>query len=385
MAEQTSNPFKPGAGRSPAHLAGRSSEQEKFKRAMAEICAPRIAEGDWLQESPPQHLRIIGPHGAGKTALLSWMQSEGTPEEVAIARWTYAEGESSESTFEVLLDELAGEPRSKLRRKMERKVPLLKAPREQQREKCQQARFMRILAARLQLHPVLLLLDEVMNYDRDVLALVLLESQRRSTEGWPLVLVLAGNPALDTHLRKIERSFLYASEYLFINELSDEAVRAVLRDPFEQHGFKVTGEALELMASWTSNFPFFAQVVGEMVWEAKKERTEIDVSLAEEARPAIQATCRAFYGEVYGGLRDAGLLRYTSQLVAMMDEADESLAPEQIVDKLAAANNIGERQANEIYRQFLNHELIWLEGHRSVEKGLPSFFTYFKAEYKPSE
>lgn len=385
MAEQTSNPFKPGAGRSPAHLAGRSSEQEEIKRAMAEICAPRVAEGDCLQEAPPLHLRIAGPRGAGKTALLSWMQSEENPEEIVIARWAYVEGESSESTFEVLLDELAGQSRSELRTKIEGKIPFLKAIREWQREQSQYTRFRQILAERLRLHPVFLLLDDVMHYDRDLLALVLYESQKRSTEGWPLVLVLTGTPALDSHLRKVDGSFIYSSKNLFINELSDEAVREALKDPFEQHGFKVTDEALELMASWTSNYPCLTQAVGEMVWDAKGERTEIDVSLAEEARPVIQAARRAFYGDVYNGLRDAGLLSYTSQLVAMMDEADESLAPEQIVDKLAAANNMEERRANDILRQLMDHGLIWLKGHRSVERGLPSFFTYFKAEYKPSE
>ena len=73
---------------------------------------------------------------------------------------------------------------------------------------------------------------------------------------------------------------------------------------------------------------------------------------------------------------------YTSQLVAMMDEAD-ALTPEYVVAKLAAANDgMTEKKANKILRQMLEHGLVWLEGYIKVERGIPSFFTYFKDRQK---
>ena len=126
-----------------------------------------------------------------------------------------------------------------------------------------------------------------MHYDRGLLAQVLQESQRLSSEGWPLALVIAGTPALDIHLRNVEATFVKRFKNLIINELSDEAVREALADPFEQNGIKVTGEALELMASLTNNYPYFTQVVGEVVWNTKKKSTEIDVPLVKEAKPII--------------------------------------------------------------------------------------------------
>lgn len=103
------------------------------------------------------------------------------------------------------------------------------------------------------------------------------------------------------------------------------------------------------------------------------------MSLAKEARPTVLAECRNFHGKVCEDLKDAGLLRYTSQLAAIMGEADSLLSPEEAVARLTAANDGLEiEQANEIFRQLLEHELIWLKEYRTIERGIPSFFQYFK-------
>ena len=379
MIEQASNPFNPGAGRSPALLAGRSSEQDKLKRAMAEIASPRVADSERLRGEPPQHLKIVGPRGVGKTTLLTWMQREAEPEEIVVVRWAHVRGKNSSNTYEALLDEFALE----LHTKTEGKTSFLKAVMERAQRKPQQTRFRKIMTEHLKLHPVLLLLDEVMHYEKDLLAEILRESHELSSEGWPLALILAGTPALDIHLRDLDATFAQRSQDLFINELSDEAVREALRDPFEQRGVKMTDEALELMAGWTGNYPYFTQIVGEMVWDSKKERTKIDVALVEEAKPAIQKEYGYFYASLYEDIRNDGLLRYTHQLVTMIEEPDSSLSPEEAVARLIAENDgLDEERANEIFLQLLDHGLIWLEGHRRVGKGLSSFFTYFKAQYK---
>ena len=386
MAEQTSNPFKPGAGRSPAHLAGRSSEQEVLQGMMAEILFPRVAAGDVMQEEAPQHLKIVGPRGVGKMALLNWMQREGKPKEILAVRWAYVQGKTTEETFESLLDELIGGPKSEPRTKIEEKIPFIKVVREWRRGQIRKTSFRQVLAERLKRNPVLLLLDEVMHYDKDLLAQVLQESQRLSSERWPLALILAGTPALDYRLRDVEASFVKRSRNLFINELSDEAVREALKDPFEQRDIKISDEALELMASLTSNYPFFTQVVGRVVWDSKKGRTEINASLVEEAKPAIQKECGYFYGGLYEDIRSDELLPYASQMVAIVDEAASSLPPEVVVARLAAANDgMEEKQANKIFQQLLDHGLIWLKDYREVKRGIPSFFTYFKAEHKRSQ
>ena len=351
---------------------------------IAKIASSRVAEGGCLQEEPPQHLNIVGPRGVGKTSLLTWMQRIEKPEEIMAVRWAYVKGKTSGNTLEALLDELIGKQNSESRTEMKLDLVILKINREWKQGQPQKTRFRQIMAERLKHNPVLLLLDEVMHYDKDLLAEVLQECQRLSSEGWPLALILAGTSALYDHLRDVDATFVHRSKDLFINELSDEAVHEALREPFEQRGIKVTDEALELMAGWTKNYPYFTQIVGEMVWKAKENHTEIDVPLAEKALPAIQKECRNFYGKVYGDISKVGLLRYASQMVAIIEESDSSLSPEDAIEKLIAANNgMGEEKANEIFLQLLDQGLCWLKDHRQVERGIPSFFTYFKSQYKP--
>ena len=350
---------------------------------MAKITSPRVADGERLQGEPPQHLKIVGPRGVGKTALLIWMLRAEKAEETIVVRWIPVKGQTAGEALEgLLVSDPIGGPLTK----MEGKSPFLKSVMEWGRGQPQQTRFRQIMIECLKRHPVLLLLDEVMHYEKDLLAELLQESHKLSSEGWPLALILAGTPTLDIHLRDVDATFAQRSKDFFINELSDEAVREALKDPFEQRGVKMTDEALELMAGWTGNYPYFTQVVGEMVWDTKKERTEIDVALVEKARPAIQKECGYFHGSLYEDIRNDGLLRCTSQLVAMIEEPDSPLSPEEAVARLVAENDgMGEERANEIFLQLLDHGLIWLEECGKVGKGLSSFFTYFKARYKPSK
>ena len=51
------NPFRPGAGQSPPHLAGREKEQEEFKKLLG-------------QKPILKNLILTGLRGVGKTVLL---------------------------------------------------------------------------------------------------------------------------------------------------------------------------------------------------------------------------------------------------------------------------------------------------------------------------
>lgn len=67
------NPFRPGAGHAPPYLAGRSAEQDDFKRLLK-------------QRVISENLILTGLRGVGKTALLTTFQpialQEGWPAQV---------------------------------------------------------------------------------------------------------------------------------------------------------------------------------------------------------------------------------------------------------------------------------------------------------------
>ena len=57
MADLFRNPFRPGAGHAPPHLAGRLEEREEFLRLLE-------------QEAILENLLLTGLRGVGKTVLL---------------------------------------------------------------------------------------------------------------------------------------------------------------------------------------------------------------------------------------------------------------------------------------------------------------------------
>src|SRR5262245_60212435 len=62
QADLFANPFMPGAGHMPPYLAGRSSEQEEFKRLLG-------------QSVINENLILSGLRGVGKTVLLNHFKS----------------------------------------------------------------------------------------------------------------------------------------------------------------------------------------------------------------------------------------------------------------------------------------------------------------------
>src|SRR5262245_51527205 len=82
MKTQAFNPFRPGAGHSPPHLAGRDQEVEKFRRYLE-------------QETIVKNVVLTGLRGVGKTVL---MDDRFKPE-AQKAGWAWVGSDFSESSF----------------------------------------------------------------------------------------------------------------------------------------------------------------------------------------------------------------------------------------------------------------------------------------------
>ena len=80
MAEQFSNPFRPGAGHRPPYLAGRTDEIEEFSRLLG-------------QQVILENLVLTGLRGVGKTVLLDTLKPIAIQE-----RWRWVGTDLSESS-----------------------------------------------------------------------------------------------------------------------------------------------------------------------------------------------------------------------------------------------------------------------------------------------
>ncbi len=365
------NPFVPGTATEPPHLAGREEQQDLISETLRLITKP-LVKGK-LERSPLAPIKIVGPRGVGKTTLLGVAGVEAQQlgiHVVNIARLRNLDPDSD--IINGLLDGMH----------LRERVPLWLGG-------LARLTFTRILRARLRRHPVLLSLDEAMHYDVAPLGDLLQACQQMIMQKRPLAVMMAGTPALDERLNETKATFIHRCQQMYINQLSDEAVRDALRKPLLDNGVKqVSDDALDLMASWTDNYPYFVQLAGEAVWEAMSDdgRKEIDLALAQSAEAAMQDRRQDYYHGVYVKIGKTGALAYASQVVAIVEAADPPLISEQVITELAAANDgMSEERAREVFNLLLDNSLIWFMKEGKVGAAIPSFFQYVKDHQKPNK
>ena len=381
--EQTAgNPFYIGSGSVPDHLAGREPEQALIKRSLAAICGERERDYGPLRGRPPPPLTIVGPRGVGKTALLAWAEKEIESLDADVVSLAYLPNATSEDVFSAFLRELADFPGLDPLKVATQAYQYIQKALQWQTGQPPLQDFKEIMATRLQFRPLLLLMDEVMHYDSKMLSRVLQQSQMLSRAGWPLALVLAGTPALSMHLQKVDATFIDRTEDIHINALDPDATRAALGRPFLDRGVMVSDEALKLMVSWTDHYPFFIQIVGSEVWEAKKGAAKVDVSLVQSVEQVVQAKRNRFYGKIFERISTSLLLEHGMKAVAAIEAAPEPLVPEQVRERLAEGTGLDAEEVINVYNKLQDAGLFWHTGDRNVIAAIPSFFNYFKTEYK---
>ena len=368
----------------PDHLAGREPEQALLKQSLAAIAGPRESDYGPLRGEVPPPVKIVGARGAGKTALLTWVKRVADPKEVDVVRLNYVPKRSTQDVLSGLLNKVAEIPDLGKHKAQAQAYKLLQAALRWKTGEPPLKDFERIMAARLKFRPLLLLLDEVMHYDAEMLSQILQQSQGLANDRWPLAVVLAGTPALEVHLDDVDATFINRAENIRINGLDPAATRAALSQPFAKRNVAVTDEALGLMLSWTDDYPYFIQIVGRKVWDAREKAgcAEVDVDLVQSVEQAVHDRRKDFYRTIYRSIRTAKLLKQASTAVAAIEAAPEPLKPEQVTDCIAEETSLEEERAFKAYNQLLDAGLFWELGDDRVYPAIPSFFNYFKEEYK---
>ena len=384
------NPFAPGPATMPPHVAGREEQRELISETLRLITKP-LVDGR-LERSPLAPIKIVGPRGVGKTILLSVAETEARQQGIHVVDIAQLPHLDPNGYFiSSVLEGIGLRGWVSLWLGSHSKSDALADPAsasEQQRH-CERQVLAKVLRARLRRDPVLLSLDEVMHYDVASLEILLQECQRMIGEGLPLAVMMAGTPALDEKLEQIDAACSNFCQQVYINQISDEAVRDALRKPLLDNGVApVADEAIDLMASWADNYPYFVQLAGEAVWEAMREakRNEVDLALAQGAEEALLERLQHHHFLDYDRIGWLGALKHANQVVAIVEAADPPFTPERVVAELTAANGgMSEEQASEIFNLLLDNSLIWFADDGKVKAAHPSFFQYFKARQEANK
>ncbi len=355
-----------------------------LKGALDAICGERDGRYGPLIDGAPRPLNIIGPRGAGKTALLTWAEREIEPTKADVVRLADPPDGDSEKGPSIFLRKLADIPGFDWKQAEAQVSKYFHLARNWQPGQPPLEDFEKVLQERLRLRPLLMLMDEVMHFDPKMLKTILQQSQVLMDREWPLALVLAGTPALEAHLDDVDATFIFRAGDIHINRLEPEATREALSKPFADRGVKVSDEALKLMLSWTDDYPFSIQAVGSEVWKAKEKqgRTEVDVALVQSTAQAVHSERGGLYKKIYRRIKNADLLEQAHKAVAFIEADPEPPKPEQVIDYLEEDTSLEFKDALGIYNQLLDASLFWEFNDDRVYPAIPSFFNYFKKEYK---
>jgi type II secretory pathway predicted ATPase ExeA len=279
------NPYRPGVGLQPTHLAGRDGQIRRFSAALGS--APEI----------PANLRLTGLRGVGKTVLLSRFDAAATD-----AGWaTLAlEMEPRHNSDEQFINLLSGHLRrlqatlSTMRRLKDAAGAVASAAR--RTATVTYEGFEWSLSGEFQTHAVALaeLLEDTVSAatraGRTGLALLFDEAQIISDDkprdgdhplslllaavsllqrrGLPIALVLCGLPTLTINLLAA-RTY---SERMFrgdeVASLPSDEAKLALTIPLQGTGRTATDDLLDRVVETVEGYPYFIQLWGAELWDA---------------------------------------------------------------------------------------------------------------------
>ncbi len=287
------NPFVPGQGNLPPHLAGRKLEQSALRGHLAKLARKR---------SPGTNAILCGPRGNGKTALLEWASRHARSLGIGVVSQS-ASVRAAEGSLRDGLSLLPAWMARGLGRFRNVRVP------EFGMSESESGGLTAVLALKVRWRPLLVALDEAHKMDpglgRDLLNAV----QDLQREGRPVTLILAGTPDLPRHLNTMDASFWDRCEDLPIGRLRPQDSADAVRVPLEAAGRSITPEALDAVVRESCGYPFFLQLWGKALWDGCPNASEpISAGDVNRVRPAFQLRQRRFYGKRHEELKRSGLL-----------------------------------------------------------------------------
>jgi DNA-binding MarR family transcriptional regulator len=299
------NPFRPGVGTKPLHLAGRDQPMRRFAAMLR--AAPE----------QPANMRLTGLRGVGKTVLLGEFQAIAERNEWTGAVLEFQPGHNREDSMVSALINIAQESKARLSRVERFKKAVGGTVRnagtlgvgwnefqvtydpmaEQQREDITKALFEVVeMAVQKGRTGFVLLLDEAQvvrdetkrmgEHPLSLLISSVVALQRREI---PLGLVLCGLPTLTGNLLKA-RSY---TERMFRGEEIGSLGEADAREAFEQPlaGADVSADPdlVSRVVNEVEGYPYFIQLWGAELWDAAEaaEVNRLTSPLLDAARPEI--------------------------------------------------------------------------------------------------
>ena len=387
--------FKAGTGVAPPKLAGRETETA----IASDVLLGPLAGGN----PPPGDMVLFGPRGNGKTVLLTDLRRRAAERQIDVLSLTPDDIDSPAQLIRNLLQRPPSTPASGgfwLGRLLRRRAPRtqkasaaslrvgagdLSAELSAELSAISDAEL-RVygeakLSARCRAQPLLVTVDEAHTLDIDVGRQLLNLSQALRTAEVPFVLILAGTPNLEAHLRRMKSTFWSRSEIAPIGRLSAKATAEALTAPLGDWSVTIEPDALGKVVDDSQCYPYFIQLWGRALCRALVGQVHghtVTSGLVEQVAPAVAARRERYYGERYRELKERELLE-AAALVAGCFEKSEQAHEAALEAALREGLGLDAKAAMAALGQLADLGYTWApEGGREIEPGIPSLMSYVR-------
>ncbi len=350
MATKTfDNPFKPGAGHNPPHLAGRAKETERFLKLLE-------------QRSILENMVLTGLRGVGKTVLLNRFKTLAIKKQWLWAGTDLSEAASvsEESLALRLLTDLSLVTSNVVYKEVIKRTEALKITEEVKEEKLTYSNLIKLyeetpglVSDRLKrileitwdalkdskIKGIIFAYDEAQTiYDKPEkeqfpVALLLDVFQSIQRKEIPFMLALTGLPTLFPKLVEsrtfAERMFTIVS----LKELNEDESKEAIITPIEDGDCPVsfTDESVKLIIKVSGGYPYFIQFICKEVFDIFIQQYEEDTPQSVPIKEIIRKLDIDFFAGRWGKATDRQ--RELLSVIAHLDNSQEEFTVQDIFEK----------------------------------------------------
>ena len=382
------NPYRPGAGMSPAYLAGRDNTINEAQNILQAINYGYSARS----------VVYYGLRGVGKTVLLNYIENLADEMDLPSEYMEIAERDRS-FQYQMALHIYKLINRLSLLKNIEshikKALSILKAftikygcddisievnPANGISDTGNLANDMTELflalgvIAQKQNKGVVLFIDEI-QYIKDSEFEALMEAIHRTNQkNYPIVIFSAGLPKIAKIAGDVKSYAERLFDFIEIDSLNNEEAKLALIEPAKRFQINYTDEAVNKIIEITQGYPYFLQEYGKWVWECKKEESIIDIKIVNKAYDKFEQSLDKAFFKVRHDRATAREIEFMTAMVAC-----EKLP----CSTKEIANIMGESiQAISPLRAKLIHKgFIYATKRGEVDFTVPQFDKYLKRVY----
>ena len=377
--------FNPGSGVEPPLLAGREQPL-----AVLDGLLGRMAN----KKQIPCDAVLYGPRGNGKTALLGkFVRQVGGAVSVVglLPALLRSQADLASQLLHYDDESMAGLMEAARPFSAELGIPGIgkigwQGLSQDEKDNLRQRSLPGLVQARCNKVPLLVVVDEAHTLNIEVGQTLLNLSQEVRTRGAPFLLVLAGTPNLEAHLRRMSATFWSRSEQLAIGRLSQTATEDALVKPLAEYDITFAKDALATVTADSQRYPYFVQLCGHALCQVlvRDKTTHITMDTVKAAYPALELARAKYYKDRYEEIKEQNLLGAADWLAGVFS-ADQKHNYDLLEAHLADSSGIDPEQARAQLEQLSHLGYIWRpaddsEDMQACEAGIPSLMTHVQKQ-----